>query len=54
MTRDVITSFRVDAELWKKARIYAIENEMTMKKLIETLLKMELQEKRIRELKGNE
>jgi len=54
MTRDVITSFRVDAELWKKARIYAIENEMTMKKLIETLLKMELKEKRIRELKGNE
>lgn len=54
MTRDVVTSFRVDAELWKKARIHAIENGITMKKLIETLLRMELKEKRIRELKGNE
>lgn len=54
VTRDVVTSFRVDAELWKKARIYAIENGITMKKLIETLLRMELKENRIRELKENE
>lgn len=54
MTKDVVTSFRVDANLWKKARIYAIENGITMKMLIETLLKMELREKRIKELKANE
>ena len=54
MTRDVVTSFRVDAGLWKKARIYAIENWITMKKLIETLLRMELKENKIRELNRDE
>ena len=49
MAKDVVTSFRVDAELWKKARIYAIENGLTMKKLIETLLRTELKENRIKE-----
>jgi len=50
----VVTSFRVSEDLWTKAKIYAIENKMTMKGLIETLLKIELKEKRIKELKGNE
>lgn len=55
MGKDVVTSFRVDEQLWKKARIYAIENGVTMKKLLETLLRMELKENTIRkELKGNE
>ena len=57
MAKDVVTSFRVDAQLWKKARIYAIENGLTMKKLIETLLRMELKENRIKEkvrINGNE
>lgn len=49
MPKDVVTSFRVDEQLWKKARIYAIENGLTMKKLLETLLKMELKENRIKE-----
>ena len=49
MTEDVVTSFRVDAELWRKARIYAIENGLTMKKLLETLLKIELKENRIKQ-----
>lgn len=49
MGKDVVTSFRVDEELWKKARIYAIKNGMTMKKLLETLLRMELNENRIKE-----
>ena len=55
MAREVVTSFRVDAQLWKKARIYAIKNEITMKKLIESLLRMELKENKIsKELKRNE
>ena len=54
MGKDVVTSFRVDEDLWREARIYAIQNKMTMKKLIDTLLRMELKEKRIKELKENE
>jgi hypothetical protein len=54
MGKDVVTSFRVDEELWRKSRVYAIENKITMKELIETLLRMELKEKRVKELKGNE
>jgi hypothetical protein len=49
MSKDVVTSFRVDAELWKNARIYAIENGITMKTLIENLLRIELKENRIKE-----
>ncbi|MEM2704788.1 MAG: hypothetical protein QXR45_16705 [Candidatus Bathyarchaeia archaeon] len=49
MGKDIVTSFRVDEELWKKARIYAIENGLTMKELIETLLKIELEENRIKQ-----
>jgi len=49
MAKEVVTSFRVDAKLWKKARIYAIQNEISMKKLIETLLRLELRENRIKE-----
>jgi len=48
MNKDVVTSFRVDAELWKHARIYAIENGLTMKQLIENLLRLELKENRIK------
>jgi len=49
MAKDVVTSFRVDEELWTKARIYAIENGLTMKKLLEALIKMELEENKIKE-----
>jgi len=49
MGKDIVTSFRVDEELWKKTRIYAIENGLTVRKLLETLLKMELKENRIKE-----
>ncbi len=50
MGEDVVTSLRVNEELWKKARIYAIENGLTMKKLLETLLEMELKEQRIKKM----
>lgn len=49
MAKDIVTSFRVDEQLWRNARIYAIKNGLTMKKLLETLLRMELKENRIKE-----
>lgn len=49
MAKDIVTSFRVDEELWKKARIYAIQNDLTMRKLLELLLTTELKENRIKE-----
>jgi len=50
MAKDVVTSFRVNEDLWKKARIYAIENGMTMKELLETLLRMELKENNVKKI----
>ena len=47
MSKDVVTSFRIDAELWKETKIYAIKNEISVKELLETLLRAELEEKRI-------
>ena len=44
----MVTSFRVDEELWHKARVYAVENKMTIKELIENLLRMELKENMIK------
>jgi len=50
--KDVVTSFRVDEELWREARAYAVRHGITIKQLIEFLLKKELEEKRIlKELK---
>jgi hypothetical protein len=50
MAKDVVTSFRVDGDLWKKARIYAIENGVTMKELIESLLRIELKENKVKKM----
>jgi len=49
MAKDVVTSFRVDKELWKRVRIYAIENGLTVRKLLESLLRTELKENRVEE-----
>lgn len=46
--KDVITSFRIDYQLWKQARIYALENDLSIKELIEGLIKIELEEKRMK------
>jgi predicted DNA-binding ribbon-helix-helix protein len=54
MAREVVTSFRVDEELWHKARIYAVENKMTMKELIENLLRIELKENMVKKKLGKE
>jgi antitoxin component of RelBE/YafQ-DinJ toxin-antitoxin module len=45
--RDVVTSFRVDEELWREARAYAVRHGLTVKQLIEFLLRKELKENRI-------
>lgn len=49
MGKDIVTSFRIDEDLWKEAKIYAIEEGMTLKELIEGLLKRELENKRKRD-----
>ncbi|KPV65535.1 MAG: hypothetical protein AOA65_0043 [Candidatus Bathyarchaeota archaeon BA1] len=43
----MVTSFRVD-ELWREARTYAVRHGITVKQLIEFLLRKELKESRIR------
>jgi predicted DNA-binding ribbon-helix-helix protein len=45
--RDVVTSFRVDEELWREVRAYAVRHGITVKQLIEFLLKKELEENRV-------
>jgi predicted DNA-binding ribbon-helix-helix protein len=46
MGRDVVTSFRVDEELWREVRAYAVRHGITVKQLIEFLLRKELEENR--------
>ncbi len=36
------TSIKIDPELWKKAKKYCIDKDMTISDLIENLLKKEL------------
>lgn len=52
--KEIVTSFRINENLWKEARIYAIENGMSMKDLIENVLKTELKENRIQKKTGGE
>jgi macrodomain Ter protein organizer (MatP/YcbG family) len=42
------TSIKIDPDIWKQARIYAINNNMTFSELIEKLIEKELKEKSIR------
>jgi predicted transcriptional regulator len=41
----MVTSIRVDDDLWKKARIHAIQNDETMTDMVERLLKKEIERK---------
>lgn len=52
MAKDIVTSFRVDEELWRKARIYAIKNGLTVRNLLENLIRIELKENKIQERLG--
>lgn len=47
MGKEIVTSFRVDEDLWREARAYAVRNGLTMKQLLEMLLKFELKENKI-------
>ncbi len=38
-------SIRLDPELWKEAKIYAIRNDISIANLIESLLKKEIKDK---------
>ena len=40
----LVTSIRVDKELWTEAKIYAIKRGITLTELVEQLLKRELEE----------
>ena len=42
MSRQVVTSIRVDEDLWKEAKKYAIDADITLAELVEKLLKQEL------------
>jgi len=38
----VVTSLRIDDEIWKEAKIYAIRRGITLAELLEQLLRQEL------------
>jgi len=42
MSQQIVTSLKLDRELWKKAKIHAIAKGITLTTLIETLLRKEL------------
>ena len=42
MGKDVVTSIRIDGELWKEAKVYAVKNDITLGELVERLLRKEL------------
>jgi antitoxin component of RelBE/YafQ-DinJ toxin-antitoxin module len=55
VAKEVVTSFRVDEELWRESRAYAVRHGLTVKQLIEFLLKKELKENKIlKEMKERE
>lgn len=39
----LVTSIRVDKEVWQEAKIYAIRKEITLTELVEQLLRKELE-----------
>jgi len=40
----MVTSIKVDDELWREAKIYCIQNGITLAELLEQLLRKKLQE----------
>jgi hypothetical protein len=42
MGKDIVTSIRIDGELWKEAKLYAVKNDTTLGGLVERLLRREL------------
>jgi predicted HicB family RNase H-like nuclease len=46
MSKQIVTSIRVDEELWKEAKKYAIDTDISLAELIEKLLKEELERRK--------
>ena len=42
MGKQIVTSIRVDEDLWKEAKIHAVRKEITLTELVERLLREEL------------
>jgi predicted DNA-binding ribbon-helix-helix protein len=46
MSKQIVTSIRVDDELWKEAKKHAIDADLSLAGLIEKLLREELEKRR--------
>lgn len=44
-SKEIVTSIRVDEQLWKEAKIYAIKRGISLAELLNELLQRELTEK---------
>jgi len=45
LSKRIVTSIRVDRDLWRKARIYALQRGLKIYELVEEALRKELEEK---------
>ena len=43
--RQIVTSLRVNSDLWKEAKVQAIRNDMTLTKLVEEAINLWMKEK---------
>ena len=41
----MVTSLRIDPEIWKEAKVQAIKNDMTLTELVEEAIRLWIQEK---------
>ena len=48
MSKQIVTSIRVDGDLWKEAKKYAIDADISLAELVEKLLKEELERRKRR------
>jgi hypothetical protein len=45
LRKQIVTSLRVDSDLWKEAKVQAIRNDITLTELVEEALNLWIQEK---------
>jgi len=43
--KQLVTSLRIDPEIWKEAKVQAIKNDMTLTELVEEAIRLWIQEK---------
>ena len=43
--KQIVTSFRIDSDLWKEAKIQAIRKDITLAELVEEAISLWMQEK---------